>query len=133
MRVLICGGRDFADVTKDGHVMEWNFMNDWLDEWHEGHEGDLTVIHGAAKGADLTAHVWAHSIGAYIEQYPANWERYGKKAGYLRNKQMLEEGKPDLVIAFPGGAGTANMKSLARRAGVPVEEVKYEILIDRSV
>jgi hypothetical protein len=125
MRVLVCGGRNFADVTKNEHIMEWNFMNDWLDKWHEGHEGDLTVIHGAARGADMTAHVWAHSIGAHIKQYPADWKKYGKQAGYVRNAQMLKEGKPDLVIAFPGGKGTAMMVKLAKEAGVPVEIVEY--------
>ena len=53
--------------------------------------------------------------------YPANWKKHGRAAGPIRNKQMLEEAKPDLVIAFPGGAGTANMVKQAREAGVKVE------------
>ena len=52
----------------------------------------------------------------------ADWEKHGKAAGPKRNKRMLEW-KPDLVVAFPGGKGTANMVQQARQAGVEVIEV----------
>ena len=47
-----------------------------------------------------------------------DWKKYGKKAGPLRNQQMLEEGKPDLVVAFPGGNGTADMVRRAKKANI---------------
>jgi len=59
-----------------------------------------------------------------IKCYPALWEVHGKSAGFIRNKLMLEDGQPELVIAFPGGRGTSNMVSLAESAGVEV--VSYE-------
>jgi hypothetical protein len=58
--------------------------------------------------------------GIAVKEYPADWQKHGKAAGPIRNRQMLEDGKPDLVIAFSGGRGTANMISQARAAGVKV-------------
>jgi hypothetical protein len=55
--------------------------------------------------------------------FPAQWDRYGEAAGPIRNAWMLEFGKPDLVVAFPGGRGTADMISKARKAGIEVCEV----------
>ena len=54
------------------------------------------------------------------EEYPAEWGKYGRGADYKRNIQMLKEGDPDLVLAFPGGRGTENMIAEAKKAGVPV-------------
>lgn len=50
----------------------------------------------------------------------AEWDRLGRKAGPIRNQRMLDEGKPALVIAFPGGTGTAGMVAIARKGRVPV-------------
>jgi hypothetical protein len=121
MRVLVCGGRDFGrDLTT------CKFIAEYLDKRLKDNAfNHLTIIEGDALGADKRAGQWAIFNNVQLEVYPADWERYGKRAGYIRNKQMLEEGKPDLVIAFPGGKGTANMVKLAREAGVPVEEVTY--------
>lgn len=85
---------------------------------------DVVVIHGDAKGADTMADSWAVVNWCEIQSYPADWDKYGKRAGYLRNMQMLVEGKPDLVVAFPGGRGTANMIKLAEEAGVEVIKVE---------
>jgi hypothetical protein len=117
MRVLVCGGRDFSDT---------HLLYDILDELHTERLIDV-VIEGDARGADRIAGYWAKKNRVDLRLFPANWEKCGKKAGYLRNKQMLEEGKPDLVIAFPGGRGTANMVKLAKDAGVEVIEVASSI------
>lgn len=88
-----------------------------------------TLIHGNARGADqLSESAYKEIFFGYegqggIERFPADWNKYGKRAGYIRNKQMLEEGKPDIVLAFPGGKGTAMMVRLAKEAGVRVIEV----------
>ena len=82
------------------------------------------VIHGGSSGADALAGRWAHLASIPYTVYPANWERHGKAAGPLRNQRMLDEGKPDLVIAFPGGRGTADMVRRAKEAGVEVREVR---------
>lgn len=76
-----------------------------------------------ARGADSLAVQWARGYKITVEAYPARWSVYGKKAGYIRNKEMLDEGKPDLVVAFPGGKGTSMMIELARKAGVRVIEI----------
>lgn len=109
MRVLVCGGRDFIDGAA---------VKSALDALPEG---PLTIIEGGASGADNFARLWAEFRGVPCETYRADWSAHGRAAGPIRNKQMLDEGKPDLVIAFPGGRGTANMIKQARVAGVRVE------------
>lgn len=111
MRILVCGGRDFDD---------YNILSQHLNQYISS---GLTLIHGAARGADSLAERWAKDNADNIEAYPADWDKYGKRAGYIRNVQMLNEGKPDLVIAFPGGKGTQMMINLAEAAGIPVVKV----------
>lgn len=124
MRVLVCGGRNFLGYRKLKHYLE-----DLLDTmWHEEPQGTFTVIQGGAKGADFLAKVfvedeWSDFKDVICEEYPADWKKCGKAAGQIRNQQMLDEGKPDLVVAFPGGVGTADMIRRAKKAGIPVEEV----------
>jgi hypothetical protein len=131
MRVLVCGGRDFGYCRVGYRSPEHLFLTDYLDKRLNPDNlplppNGLVIIEGGAKGADSAAADWAVVNWVMIEEYPADWEKHGKRAGYLRNVQMLEEGKPDLVIAFPGGKGTAMMINLAKGAGVPVEIVEYE-------
>lgn len=86
----------------------------------------VTLIHGDAKGADqLSEQVLKRDFkgGFIVERYPADWNRNKKSAGPIRNQRMLDEGKPDLVIAFPGGKGTAHMVKIAREANIEVKEV----------
>ena len=64
------------------------------------------------------AEEWARERGIETDIYLADWEGLGRKVGPIRNERMLQEGKPRLVIAFPGGRGTADMTSRARAAGV---------------
>lgn len=111
MRILVCGGRDFNDIELFKKVMFNNIP--------PGAE----IITGMAKGADHMAWKWGHLMGLVVHEFPADWDTYGKKAGPMRNIQMLVEGKPDLVIAFPGGTGTAHMKKIARAAGIKVIEI----------
>lgn len=109
MRVLVCGGRDFNDYPKVIDVLE-----------------DIKpslIIHGAASGADTLGGMFAKGWSIPVEAYPADWKAHGKAAGPIRNKQMLVEGKPDLVVAFPGGRGTENMIKQATTAGVPVRRI----------
>jgi hypothetical protein len=83
--------------------------------------GDV-LIHGAAPGADrLAAEIWQPQ-GGTIEAYPADWKAHGKGAGPIRNQRMLDA-KPDIVIAFPGGSGTADMVRRARSKGLKVRVI----------
>lgn len=113
MRILVCGGRDFNDRD-----LLYNSLLPYINDTN------LTIIHGAASGADSMSHSWATAFKHNIESYPADWDKYGKRAGFIRNSQMLKEGKPDLVIAFPGGKGTQMMIHLAEAAKVPVLKVQ---------
>lgn len=115
MRALVCGGRNYADYTLLKEVLDGfeNFKGEKI----------TTVIHGAARGADTLAGRWARETGRQVEIYPANWKEHGKAAGPIRNREMLVEGRPEVVIAFPGGSGTANMVSISKKAGVTVIEV----------
>ena len=83
----------------------------------------LRVVHGGAAGADRMAAEWADQHGVPADEYPASWDRHGAKAGRIRNREMLDNAKPDLVLAFPWGqsSGTAHMMRIAERKGVPIE------------
>lgn len=109
MRVLVCGGRDYQDEVRVGAVLS-------------GIGGISQIIHGGARGADDLARVWAIRSGIPDRQFNANWT-LGRMAGPIRNQRMLDEGKPDLVVAFPGGRGTADMVRRARAAGIAVQEI----------
>lgn len=113
MRVLVTGGRDYADKDR---------VFDVLDKLNDEAGIDL-IIEGGAKGADNYAAWWADKRHVTRERYEADWENQGSFAGPARNTRMLNEGKPDLVIAFPGGRGTGDMVKKARRAGVNVVEI----------
>ena len=113
MRILVCGSRHF----KDRDLMT-NRM------FHFGR--DVVVIHGGAEGADKMAGEIAAFLGLKVEVFPADWKTHGKKAGPLRNQRMLDEGKPDHVVAFPleGSVGTWDMIRRAQRAGISLEVVQ---------
>lgn len=114
MRVLVCGGRDYADFQRLSDVL-YGLLRDRV---------ITTIISGHARGADQLAEAWAREASVDCVVFPANWDKFGRSAGAIRNRQMLTEGKPDLVVAFPGGAGTANMVKQATKAGVGVMEIK---------
>lgn len=132
IRALVCGGRDFGVQNKDGtkpHALighEYDFLRSTLARVH-ARRTITVVIHGAARGADTLGKEWAEDYNVPTEPYPADWKRYGKIAGRLRNAEMLVKGKPDVVIAFPGGVGTAHMIQIARDADVPVYEPLYAL------
>jgi hypothetical protein len=112
-RVLVCGGRDYSDRR---------YVYEVLDAAHAANP-IIMLIAGGANGADALAVDWARMTQVPQLVYPADWEKHGRKAGPLRNQQMLDEGKPHMVIAFPGGRGTADMVKRADAAGVPVVRI----------
>lgn len=120
MRVLVCGGRDFG-LTKE----EKNFIYGELIERLKQYMS-LSIMQGGAKGVDSVAKDWADADLTTCITFSADWKKHGRAAGPIRNQQMLDEGKPDLVIAFPGGRGTADMVRRAKKVGVKVIEVIYE-------
>lgn len=121
LRLLVCGGRAYRDRAN---------VDRCLGALHR-ERGLAAIIEGGARGADRWAQLWAVRYGALIGcelvTVPAEWLRFGKAAGPMRNQEMLDKCKPDLVLAFPGGRGTADMVRRARKAGVPVicpEQIK---------
>ncbi len=110
-RILVTGSRDWAD---------WNLLNNTLNEV-AGNNTDLVLIHGACpSGADKMADKWRKYQGVFCEQYPADWKAYGRRAGFLRNAEMIRLGVPDICLAFiknnsKGATMTAN---LAEKAGI---------------
>lgn len=114
MKVLVCGGRNYND---------FNHVQTTLDSLHKETTISL-VISGAARGADTLGEQWAKMRNVPVERFPADWNEYGKAAGAIRNQQMLAEGRPDLVVAFPGGNGTLDMIRRSKRAGVNVLQIK---------
>ncbi len=111
MKIIVCGGRDYCDEEQAFY---------FLDAAHRKKTITL-VIEGGAKGADALGRKWAEARGIPVLTFKADWS-LGLSAGPKRNQQMLDEGKPDGVIAFPGGAGTRDMVSRAKKRAVTVWE-----------
>lgn len=114
MRVLVCGGRHYENRVRVYSV---------LDYIHKPTPITL-LIHGAGFGTDILAGQWAAARGVKVYAIPALWDVYGKKAGPIRNQMMIDGGKPEMVVAFPGGRGTADMIARANR----VPGIKVTIL-----
>ena len=116
MRVLVCGGRDYRD---GGRVREeLNKIDGELER------GIHLVIQGGALGADRAAENWALDHEVPTVRVNAQWSKYGRKAGPLRNRRMLIEWDADLVLAFPGGRGTQNMVDLAKEYNCKVVQIR---------
>lgn len=120
MRVLVCGGRDYDDAGRANSVL--GLLDRVIRSGGSGRGIDV-IIQGGASGADRLARLWAEANGRDCETYHADWQQYGGAAGPRRNQRMLDEGRPNVVLAFPGGRGTEDMVRRARRARVPVFRV----------
>ena len=129
IRVVAFGGRSYRDQEQVWHV---------LDTVHRS-RGIALLIQGGATGADDLAWAWAKARGVPHATYKARWndlshpdavvricrgKRYDARAGLRRNQRMVEEGRPQLGVAFPGSDGTRDMIGRLRRAGIEVMEIK---------
>lgn len=108
MILLACGGRRYDD---------WATLCATLDRLH-AQRPVTRLIHGGAMGADRLAGRWAALHRVPTTVFFAKWNEQGRSAGHIRNARMLNEGKPDVVICFPGGTGTAHMRRISLDAGV---------------
>ena len=108
-RILICGDRNYQD---------WIKVQEYLDTISR----TTIIIHGGARGADSLAGNLATSLKMKVIKFPADWDKYGKAAGVLRNQQMLDEGHPDLVVYFhkdiENSKGTRDMLKRATDSGI---------------
>jgi len=112
-RVWVAGGRNYKDARRLCQV---------LDRYREKHDVGI-IITGAQTGTDTLAEQYAreHEI-AYIG-VPAQWSKYGKRAGPLRNERIAAFFAPAVLIAFPGGPGTASAIKIAREYEIQVYEI----------
>jgi hypothetical protein len=116
VNILICGGRDFTDELLFRKI---------LYPYRNKYPQPIKIICGYdpeqqyPPGADYLAHEYAEHWGIAADYYPYHYH-LGKAGGSSRNQQMLDEGKPDLVIAFPtkNSKGTWDMVRRAKKAGV---------------
>ena len=112
-RLLVCGSRNWTDRALVERVLR--------------DHGPAVIVHRAAPGADRIAGEVARSLGWPVKEHPADWKRYGKRAGPLRNIEMLDT-SPSLVIAFTliagGSTGTRHTLTGAHRRGIPVRVVE---------
>lgn len=119
MRILVCGSRDWTDSAPIHRE-----LLSILDKPLSNGEVKHTLIHGAARGADTLAGMLGHQLGFFVRVYPARWDIHGKSAGPIRNRLMLMDGKPDMILAFTThydtSRGTKNMCEQARGANLPV-------------
>lgn len=126
MKILITGSRDWQDYATI-HLALSRVIKEYFAPNKPKRE-DVLIIHGGAMGADSLAGEWATAYKAPQKVYTPDWKGQGKKAGILRNQQMLDE-NPDiaLVIAFwkNKSKGTAHMINYAKKAGKKV--IIYEL------
>lgn len=108
--MLVTGGRNYSNIYRVFEV---------LDQVHAETPITLLVV-GDATGADTHARNWAGKRNVPWVRFSADWVKHGRSAGPRRNQRMLDEEKPSLVVAFPGGSGTADMVHRATKAGVRV-------------
>lgn len=123
LRIIVAGGRDFDD-----YILLCNSLTEYLDRLHPKEQ--ITIVSGGARGADTLGEEFAKRHGFNLKRFPANWGKYGKSAGPIRNRDMAEfAAKTDGVLfAFWDGnsRGTANMITLAEKYGLDVHIVNYE-------
>ena len=115
MKILVCGDRDWSNEE---------YLEQVLIALGTEYGVPYTIIQGGARGADTMAYYFAQRWNLPCETYRAEWTLYGRAAGAIRNREMLTDGKPDLVVAFhddlENSKGTKNMVNIAHKAGVPV-------------
>lgn len=116
LRVLVTGSRDFVDRDLARQAIVWAANVAGVEN-----PADVTVVHGAARGADMVLAELAESFGCVVEAHPARWEELGKKAGPVRNQEMAALGA-DVCLAFPlpGSRGTLHCMQEAAKVGIPV-------------
>ena len=115
MKIIIAGSRNFND---------YNLLKTSCDNLLTQFT-NIEIVSGTARGADKLGERYAREKGYDIKQFPANWDKFGKSAGYIRNDEMAQYS--DMLIAFWDGTskGTKHMIDLANKRGIKVEIVNY--------
>jgi hypothetical protein len=128
LRILITGSREWTGRTAIRRALE-AVLEQCAGDCFE-HISEVTVVHGAARGADRIAGEVATELGCTVEVHPANWDRYGKAAGPIRNLEMIRQGA-DVCLAFPLGPsrGTRHAMAAARAAGITVQDCSAQVVV----
>ena len=113
MKVIIAGSRGFLDYNKLCSVCD-SLLKDYK---------DIEIVSGTANGADKLGEKYARTRGYLIKRFPADWDTYGKSAGYVRNREMAKYA--DFLIAFWNGdsVGTKHMINSAKYFKLEVEVI----------
>lgn len=113
IQVMVTGSRSYSDYQTMRYALRK------IDDLYGGY---LVLLHGGAAGADTVASNVAQQLGWSIREFPADWEFYGKRAGPIRNQEMIDE-QPNIVLAFPekGSIGTWDAVRRAKKANIRVE------------
>lgn len=117
MRILVTGSRNWDHA---------GLIADHIAEWADKATDPVDIVHGACRGADLLAANVAQMIGFGDESHPANWSKYGKRAGFVRNAEMVALGA-DVCLAFirDNSKGATMCADLAEKAGIPTVRISY--------
>lgn len=115
-KVIIAGGRDFSD---------YDLLKQTVRNLYDTREGDFEIVSGTARGADQLGERFAKRAGFAVKSFPADWNKYGKSAGYRRNAEMADYA--DVLVAFwdQKSRGTMHMIDLAKSKGLEVHVVHY--------
>jgi hypothetical protein len=113
-QAIVCGGRDYIPTR--------SVLNRFRQAL--ARHGITTIHHGDARGVDRYVGKVCENWGLRVERHPANWDLHGRRAGMIRNAEMLEKLSVAVVFAFEGGVGTANMERRAAEAGVLLERIR---------
>lgn len=118
-KVIIAGSRQFYDYS----LLKEKCLKILSDKLKDC---DIQIICGCARGTDTIGKQFAEEFGFKVLEYPADWEKYGKSAGYRRNKEMAKVA--DALIAFWDGEsrGTKHMIDLAKEYGLPTRIIYYK-------
>ena len=122
-RIIIAGGRDFRN---------YDLLVETMNHLLSNISDDITVVCGKARGADTLGEQYAKEHGYSVRYFPADWDRYGKAAGYIRNTEMAKNA--DALVAFWDGVslGTHHMSETAKAHGLKVRVKRYDKEIGRS-
>lgn len=121
IRVIVAGSRDFNDFS----LVEKSLMSYFKE--NQLHRADIEIISGTARGADRLGEIFANKYGLKLTKFPADWDYYGKSAGYVRNEQMAKYASKEngVLFAFWNGTskGTKHMIDLANKYNLKIRTI----------
>lgn len=117
VKLAITGSRD---IFPNEHYIVWQVLNEYLHK----HDSELIIVCGMARGVDMVAYNWAKNYNVPVIEMPAEWDKFGKRAGYKRNIEMID--LADEVASFWNGtsSGTKHAINYAIKKGKPIRFTK---------